>query len=43
MEEIAKDEMRHAETLSELIVDLGGIRQCSIRNWTSAREARKGI
>ena len=25
MEEIAKDEMRHAETLSELIVDLGGI------------------
>lgn len=25
MEEIAKDEMRHAEKLSEVIVDLGGI------------------
>jgi bacterioferritin len=25
MEEIAKDEMRHAEKLAELIVDLGGI------------------
>lgn len=25
MEEIAKDEMRHSEILSELIVDLGGI------------------
>lgn len=25
MEEIAKDEMRHAEKLSELIVDLGGV------------------
>ena len=25
MEEIAKDEMRHAEKLSEMIVDLGGV------------------
>jgi bacterioferritin len=25
MEEIAKDEMRHSEKLSELIVDLGGV------------------
>ncbi len=42
MEEIAKDEMRHAEKLSELIVDLGGIPSMQHRELNFGKGGSKG-
>ena len=42
MEEIAKDEMRHAEKLSELIVDLGGIPSMEHRELNFGKGGPKG-
>ncbi len=42
MEEIAKDEMRHAEKLSELIVDLGGVPSMEHRELNFGKGGPKG-
>jgi bacterioferritin len=42
MEEIAKDEMRHAEKLSEMIVDLGGVPSMLHRELDFGRGGAKG-
>ena len=42
MEEIAKDEMRHAEKISELIVDLGGVPSMEHRELNFGKGGPKG-
>lgn len=42
MEEIAKDEMRHAEKLAELVVDLGGIPTMEHRELDFGKKGVKG-
>lgn len=42
MEEIARDEMRHAEKLSELIVDLGGVPSMEHRELNFGKGGPKG-
>lgn len=42
MEEIAKDEMRHAEKLSELIVDLGGVPSMLHKELDFGKKGTKG-
>lgn len=42
MEEIAKDEMRHAEKLAEMIVDLGGIPAMQHRELNFGKSGAKG-
>lgn len=42
MEEIARDEMRHAEKLAELIVDLGGVPSMEHRKLDFGRTGVKG-
>ncbi len=42
MEEIAKDEMRHAEKLSELIVNLGGVPSMEHRELSFGKGGPKG-
>ncbi|MEW6109639.1 MAG: ferritin-like domain-containing protein [Nitrospirota bacterium] len=42
MEEIAKDEMRHAEKLAELIVDIGGIPSMQHRELDFGQKGVKG-
>jgi len=42
MEEIAKDEMRHAEKLAEMIVDLGGVPSMEHRELNFGKGGPKG-
>jgi bacterioferritin len=43
MEEIAKDEMRHSEKLSEMIVDLGGVPSMQHRELNFGKGGPKGF